>query len=181
MFYSLKTNNLQYFKQIIYFIINSKPWLFSFDSLAKNLKIWWDTLKNYIRILEEIWLLRIMEFDWNITQKIRKSKKIYFMINNINYLNSYSSFNNIWRMRETFFISNIINYSNFYDNSVKIFYSEKWDFSINKHNKKYIFEIWWISKTKKQISWLENSFIVKDNIRDFWEWIIPLWVFWFLY
>jgi len=134
IFYSLKTNNLQYFKQIIYFIINSKPWLFSFDSLAKTLKIWWDTLKNYIRILEEIWLLKIMEFDWNITQKIRKSKKIYFMINNINYLSSYSSFDNIRRMRESLFMSNILNYSNVYDYLINILYSCKWFFAITKNH-----------------------------------------------
>lgn len=180
-FYQLKTQNLFIFKEIIYFIINSEPWLFSYNSLSKYLSISWETLKSYIEILKEIWLIELISFEWNISQEIRKSKKIYFMINNLNYSESYINSNNVWRIRETFLVKNV-NYilkSWIRTNSIK--YSDKWDFVITLKNSKYILEVWWKNKTNKQIQWIANSFLVKDDISEMWNSIIPLRLFWFLY
>ena len=180
-FYQLKTQNLYIFKEIIYFIINSEPWLFSYNSLSKHLSISWETLKSYIEILKEIWLIEVVSFEWNISQEIRKSKKVYFMINNLNYSENYINSNNIWRIRETFLVKNL-NYilkSWIWTNSIK--YSDKWDFVIILKNSKYILEVWWKNKTKKQIKELDNSFLVKDDISEMWNNIIPLRLFWFLY
>lgn len=63
----------------------------------------------------------------------------------------------------------------------KIRYSDIWDFSIFLNGKDYIFEIWWKNKTKKQIKWILDSYVVKDDIIDMWDKIIPLWLFWFMY
>lgn len=177
VFYKLKTENLDIFKEIIFFIVNSKPWLFSFESLAKQLKISADTLKNYVNILNEIWIISIIKFSWNISQTTRKAKKLYLSINNIYSIPSYNYCEEIsWRIRESFFVNNIKNIGE------DIWYSLKWDFELKVKWKKYIFEIWWDNKTKKQIKNLENSFLIKDNIT--WsedKSTIPLWIFWLLY
>lgn len=180
-FYQLKTQNLHIFKEIIYYIINSEPWLFSYNSLSKFLSISADTLKNYVDILKEIWLLEIVSYDWNISKEIRKSKKLYFLINNLNYTESYNNNDNIWRIRESFFVNNINFVLNkwFLWNNIK--YTDKWDFSLKIKDKIYFFEVWWSNKTKKQIKWLENSFLIKDNISEIWNNVLPLWLFWFLY
>lgn len=180
-FYQLKTQNLQIFKEIIYFIINSEPWLFSYNSLSKFLSISSETLKVYIHILEEIGLLKLISYDWNISQELRKAKKSYFLLNNVNNLENYRENENLWRIRESFFVSNfssILKWWLFW-NTLK--YTTNWDFSINLKWVNYFFEIWWKNKTKKQLKWIDNSFVVKDDISTIWDWVLPLRIFWFMY
>ncbi|MDP2090369.1 MAG: AAA family ATPase [Candidatus Gracilibacteria bacterium] len=180
-FYQLKTQNLFIFKEIIYFIINSEPGLFSYNSLSKYLSISGETLKSYIEILKEIGLIELISFEGNISQEIRKSKKIYFMINNLNYSESYINSNNVGRIRETFLVKNV-NYilkSGIRTNSIK--YSDKGDFVITLKNSKYILEVGGKNKTNKQIQGIANSFLVKDDISEMGNSIIPLRLFGFLY
>lgn len=175
-FYNLKTENLKVFKEIIYFIINSKPGLFSYNSLSKFLSISGETLKVYINILEEIGLIKLISYDWNISQEIRKSNKLYFLVNNIYSIPSYADEINYWRIRESFFVRNIINIW------LNPKYTDKWDFSIKIWKEKYVFEIWWKNKTKKQIKMIENWYIVRDDIDNSdSENIIPLWMVGMLY
>ena len=180
-FYKLKTQNLHVFKEIIYFIINSEPWLFNYNSLSKFLSISSETLKVYINILEEIWLLKIISFAGNISQETRKAKKVYFSLSNINNVENYVDIKNTWRIRESFFVNNVSYVLKKNRLNEKIRYSDIWDFSIFLNGKDYIFEIWWKNKTKKQIKWILDSYVVKDDIIDMWDKIIPLWLFWFMY
>ncbi len=48
-------------------------------------------------------------------------------------------------------------------------------------NSNYTFEIGGLSKTRKQIKGVPNSFIVKDNIEVGYENVIPIWLFGLLY
>jgi len=180
-FYKLKTQNLHVFKEIIYFIINSEPWFFNYNSLSKFLSISSETLKVYINILEEIGLLKIISYAGNISQETRKAKKIYFTLSNINEVENYVEIKNIWRIRESFFVNNIFYALKWWLFNEKLRYSDIWDFSIKLKWSEYLFEIWWKNKTKKQIKWIKNSFIIKDDIIDIWDNIFPLWLFWFLY
>lgn len=180
-FYKLKTQNLHVFKEIIYFIINSEPGLFNYNSLSKFLSVSSETLKVYIKILEEIGLLKIISYAGNISQETRKAKKVYFTLNNINEVEDYVDIKNLWRIRESFFINNVSYVLKWGISNEKIRYSDIWDFSIQLKWINYIFEVWWKNKTKKQIKWSNNSFLVKDDIIDIWNDTIPLWLFWFLY
>ena len=174
-FYNLKTENLVYFKEILYFILNSEPWLFSANSLSKNLKISNDSVNNYVKILEEIWLLNSINFYGNISQTIRKAKKIYISINNINSILSFASQENMWRIRESFFVNNFLNIWK------EIFYTKQWDFIFKNGQKEIIVEIWWKNKTRRQIKKLQNAYLVQDWISSVKENKIPLWFFGFLY
>ena len=181
-FYQLKTQNLHIFKEIIYFIINSNPWLFSYSSLWKFLNISSDTLKIYINILSEIWLIKIISYSGNISQELRKAKKIYFCLSNINYVDNYIDMKNIGRIRESFFVYNISYILKWWFlNNEKISYISDGDFQVNLGHRNYIFEIWWKNKTRKQVWKGKDIFIVKDDIIDCLDNIIPLWLFGFLY
>ncbi len=176
-FYNLKTENLIYFKEILYFIINSKPWLFSANSLSKNLKISKDSVNNFVTILQEIWLIQVIQSYGNISQTIRKAKKLYVSVNNINSISSLLLQDNIntGRIRESFFINNFIN------SEIKVSYSKKGDFIFTANNKEIIVEIWWKNKTTEQLKWIENGFVIKDDISFIKGRNIPLWLFGFLY
>jgi len=176
-FYKLKTENIIYLKEIIFFILNSQPWLFSINSISKSLKISNDSVYNYVNILTEIWLINTIKAYWNITQTIRKAKKLYLSINNINSIPNYNVINNnnIWRIRESFIISN------FKSINKEINYSNKWDFIFKLAEKDITIEVSWKNKTNKQIKNIENSYVISDDIRDISENKIPLYLFWFLY
>jgi len=176
-FYKLKTENIIHLKQIIYFILNSEPWLFSVNSISKFLKISNDSANNYVNILTEIWLLNFVSINWNISQNIRKAKKVYLSITNINSIPSFKLLENEnkWRIREWFIVSNLINIQK------DINYLKKWDFTFKVWAKDIVIEVWWINKTNKQIQNIDNSFIVADNISIYKGNKIPMLLFWFLY
>lgn len=78
---------------------------------------------------------------------------------------------NIGNIRETFFFNQL-------NVKYKINASEYSDFLVAD---KYTFEIGGKNKPGKQITTIENSFVVKDNIEIGSDNIIPLWLFGFLY
>lgn len=77
---------------------------------------------------------------------------------------------NIGNIRETFFFNQI-------NVKQKVAASKTADFIIGD----YTFEIGGKNKTKKQISTIQNAFVVKDNIEYGYQNIIPLWGFGFNY
>jgi hypothetical protein len=77
---------------------------------------------------------------------------------------------NIGNIRETFFMSQTaINH--------KVELPKKGDFEIDGN----IFEVGGKNKTKKQITGLENAYLVKDDIEVGYQETVPLWLFGFLY
>ena len=77
----------------------------------------------------------------------------------------------IGTVRETFFMNQLI--LNNKVNSVAI-----GDFIVNNE---YTFEIGGKNKTNKQISGIDKSYVVADDIEHGYRNIIPLWLFGFLY
>jgi hypothetical protein len=77
----------------------------------------------------------------------------------------------IGTVRETFFMQNLAH------NHV-LSLPEKGDVLVDNT---YLFEIGGKNKTKKQISNLENAFVVHDGIEIGFQNSIPLWLFGFLY
>lgn len=176
-FYSLKTENLLQIKQILYFICNSEPWLFSANSLSKNLTISNDSVLHYVTILQEVWLIYSINFSWNISQSLRKAKKVFSSITNIHFLPSYSLLeqNIIWKVRESFVVSSLKKAEK------EVSYVTNWDFSFMNWNQEYTIEVWGKNKTTKQVKNIDNSFVVLDDIIYKTQRKIPLWILWFLY
>lgn len=175
-FYKLKTENIYYFFEILKFISNSSPSRINYSSIAKLLQTTPDTIKLYINILFEIWLLNIFWVEWKISVNLRKTKKILFDLTAflLYFSDSLNIENTIWTLRESFIVSMLKKYGS-------IFYPDKWDLLFIYDKNKYTLEIWWKNKTFKQIKNIENSFLIKDDIEIAKEREIPIWLFWFIY
>jgi len=176
-YYNISSTNLSLFLKILKFSINSSPSILNYSSIAKQINTTSDTVKYYIEILQEIWLVHLIWKEWKISVNLRKSKKILFELSSIINLFSEDLYEkaNIWLIRESLLVSDL-------KKVWEIYYSEKGDYLFIHKNKKYFLEIWWKNKTYKQLKWIENWFIIKDDIlfsENKNE--IPLWMFWLLY
>ena len=99
-----------------------------------------------------------------------KPEKIY--LNNTNQMFALAPDNiNKGNLRETFFFNQIR-----YKHEVEM--PKSGDFLIDN---KHVFEIGGKGKDQKQITGIDNSFIVKDDIELGAMNVIPLWIFGFLY
>ena len=100
---------------------------------------------------------------------LNKPEKIY--LNNSNLSFALNSNANIGNVRETFFL-NQLNLDH------KIRFSKKGDFIVDD---KYLFEVGGKNKGSKQITGIENAWLVADNIDVSIGEKIPLWLFGFCY
>lgn len=172
-FYKMDSTNLEKLKKIIIFFSLSKPWELSINSIKNKLWISFDTAANYLQILNDVWILKSIYIEWNISKNIRKAKKLYVDNSNLIYTISNETWIEveIWTIREIFFINQF---------EKNLFYSYIWDFTLKLWLENYYFEIWWKSKKRKQLKNKENSYIVADSIIFPSEKKIPIWLFWFL-
>ena len=128
------------------------------------------TLLSFLDYLEKAEIIYQLNINKIGISTLTKPEKIY--MHNTNLLNVISENNfNIGNVRETFFINQL-------STKEKVSYSKETDFFVNN---KYSFEIGGRNKTQKQIKNLKNAFVVKDNIENGINNIIPLWLFGFLY
>lgn len=171
-YYNVKTENLIYFKRILNYLSIINPWEINSNKISKTLEIDNKTVNNYLEILEKWWLIRFLLKDINWYNIMKNTSKIYLDNTNLIYSISKNLGKeiNIWLIRELFFLNSIQN------KNINICFSEKWDFKVNDN----LFEIWWKNKTYKQISWLNNSFLVVDDIIIWEKNTIPLYLLWFL-
>ncbi|MFA5917678.1 MAG: AAA family ATPase [Candidatus Gracilibacteria bacterium] len=176
-FYKLDSLNLEKLRKIIIFFAFSTPGELSINSLKEKLGLAYDTVVNYLDILQEVGLIRGLSTFGVISKTIRKSKKIYIDNTNIIYaIQNETGFNlEIGTLREIFFLNQL-------SNKYKVFFSDiGGDFLINIGENKYIFEVGGKNKTKKQIKNLSNSFVVSDDIIFGSQNKIPLYLFGFIY
>ncbi len=172
-FYKMDSTNLEKLKKIIVFFSLSKPWELSINSIKNKLWISFDTAANYLQILNDVWILKSLYVEWNISKSIRKAKKLY--IDNSNLI--YSISNETWieaeigTIREIFFINQF---------NKNLFYSDIWDFMLKIWLESYYFEVWGKNKKRKQLQNNNNSFVISDSIIFPTKWKIPIWLFGFL-
>lgn len=171
-FYSLKTQNLDIFRRILYFIATSSPGGFSINKLATSLQRDHTTICEYLEMLRESGILRYLLNDKNGHTLIRKAEKIYFNNTNLVYAvnNSIGKEADIGMIRELFVLSHLE------DSGYKVFYTANGDMQCGK----YTFEIGGKSKNKKQIKNIDNAYIVKDDSLIRTKEGIPLYLFGFL-
>ena len=124
------------------------------------------SLLNYLYYLEKAQAIMLLSKEASGLKPMSKPDKVY--IGNTNYAFALGGDQtNIGSVRESFFMSQV---------RVKntLSFSNVVDFRVGD---KYNFEIGGKNKTKKQISGLENAFIVLDNIEVGYSNQIPLWLF----
>ena len=157
-------------KQLLVIISESVPFVPNIVNLSQKIEIHRTTLMSYLFYLQELGLTYHLLKEARGSVRLQKPAKIYLENTNLMYvLFSFSA--NRGNVRETFF-ANQVGYKH------KISFHEKTDFLVDNT---YAFEIGGKDKSKKQITGIENAYIVSDEIEYGYQNKIPIWLFGFLY
>ena len=157
-------------KELLAIISASVPFVPNIVNLSKKIEIHRTTLMSYLFYLQELGLTFHLVKEATGSVRLQKPAKIYLENTNLMYVLSSLSANR-GNVRETFF-ANQVGYKH------NIHFHEKTDFLVNNT---YAFEIGGKDKSKKQISGMENAYIVSDEIEYGYQNKIPIWLFGFLY
>jgi hypothetical protein len=157
-------------KKILGVIAQSAPFKPNIQKISERVGESRNSLVIYIRYLEEAKIIKQLYTNVLGIGSLQKPQKIYFENPNLIYsLSSLSS--QIGTVRETFFLNQLAKAN-------VVTYSKTGDFIVNE---KYTFEVGGQNKSKKQISGIENSFIIADNLEIGLGEKIPMWLMGFLY
>lgn len=172
-FYSLKTENLDTLKKIIYFFATSTPGTVSINKLANSLRKDHATITEYVQILRDTGLLRFLLIDKYGHALVRNTEKIYIDNPNLLYAinSSIGKEVHLGAVREVFVISSleIAGYP--------VFYAKAGDITVGG----YTFEIGGAGKSNAQLKQIQNSYVVKDDLLYSSLNTLPLYLFGFLY
>jgi len=163
-------SNIYKLKQLLYVISESAPFKPNIEKLSERIGISKNTLKDYLRYMNDAMLINLLHKRGKGISRLTKPEKIYLHHPNL-MLAIPGSSANTGNLRETFFY-NQVSYNHL------INYTDKGDFIVDD---RYIFEIGGKNKGSSQISGIENSYLVLDNIETGNRNEIPLWLFGFLY
>jgi predicted AAA+ superfamily ATPase len=157
-------------KQLLVIIAESVPFVPNVSKLSEKIVINRATLLSYLHYLSEIGLTRNLFKESYGISRLQKPAKVYLENTNLIYLLAKQNAN-IGNSRETFFINQLVH-------DHKVTFTEQTDFKVDDT---YFFEIGGKNKTSKQITMLENSYVVADDIEYGFQNKIPLWLFGFMY
>lgn len=169
----LKTPTLLLIEKLFKYVINSLPGELSAYKLAGVLNKDFESIKEYLHLLEQAGLIRFVYPRKSGKALLRHPTKTYPENTNLIYAN-YLTFNSdaaTGKVRETFLVNHIQNAG------LEIYYSDVGDFCVNN----FVFEVGGKNKTKKQIKNQNNAFILADNVLLGNQITIPLYLFGFLY
>ncbi|MCF8254027.1 MAG: AAA family ATPase [Bacteroidia bacterium] len=164
------SRNAQKLLQLIYILAQQVPFKPNLTSLAEKTGIHRNSLNNYLVYLERAKVISLVFPAGISTAVLQKPEKIF--LNNTTLLNALAEQKpEMGSLRETFFLSQI-------SISHKIQIPPKGDFLVDN---KYVFEVGGKGKGRKQITGIENAWIVKDDIEFPVNGAIPLWMFGLIY
>ena len=175
---NIKTENLYFFMKILTFLTTIPPGEINVHRLSSNLGLAFETVEAYLDILRRISLVRYLLKNKKGYKLIRKTAKIFLDNTNLaNYLSKELGMkNDDGNERELFVLNQLQNASR------KVFVSKnKGDFLLETKKGNVILEIGGKNKDFKQISKIENSYLVLDDIEIAEKRKIPLYLFGFLY
>ncbi len=157
-------------KRILSVIAQSAPFTPNIQKISERVEVARNSMVVCIRYLEDAGIVKQLYTDVTGVGSLQKPQKIY--LDNPNLIYALSSLNTqIGTVRETFAVNQL-------SKTNVVTYPKTGDFLVND---KYIFEVGGKNKSKKQISGIENSFILADNIEIGFGKKIPIWLMGFLY
>jgi predicted AAA+ superfamily ATPase len=163
-------NHIVKLKRLLFAISTSAPFTPNIVKLSERIEISRQALIKALHYLERARLIILLQKRNKGISILSKPDKIFINNPNIQYALAVSDINR-GSIRESFIV-NQLQYLH------KISLPQKGDLFIDDY---YTFEIGGKNKKKSQIKEIENVFIVKDNIENGVQGIIPLWLFGFLY
>lgn len=168
-FANMNISTARKLKQLLFIISQSAPFKPNLSKIGEMLDVHRNQVTDFLFYLEKAGIIAQLR---NATKGIRllgKIEKIY--LGNTNLIYAIGEGNpNIGNIRETIFFNQMKVRNN-------ILASDKSDFSIAD----YTFEVGGKNKTRKQISDIQNAYVVKDDIEFGYMGTIPLWAFGFNY
>lgn len=168
-FANMNISTARKLKQLLFIISQSAPFKPNLSKIGEMLDVHRNQVTDFLFYLEKAGIIAQLR---NATKGIRllgKIEKIY--LGNTNLIYAIGEGNpDIGNIRETIFFNQMKVKNN-------ILASDKSDFSIAD----YTFEVGGKNKTRKQISDIQNAYVVKDDIEFGYMGTIPLWAFGFNY
>lgn len=157
-------------KKLLGVIAESAPFEPNISKIASRLEMGRDTVKVYLKNLEDARLLNLLARSTKGVASLQKPDKIY--IENTNFSYTLKKDPDPGTLRETFFINQMRNAGH----SVEL--AKNGDFLVDRT---WTFEIGGSSKDNSQIQHTENAFLALDDLEQPYLNRIPLWLFGFLY
>lgn len=164
-FTNMNVSTAHKLKQLMFILSQSVPFKPNFTKISQQMGIHRNQVADYILYMEKAGLINQLRDRIETLGLLGKVEKVY--LNNTNLVFSVAEgVPEIGTIRETFFLNQM-------QANHQVTASEFADFSIGK----FTFEVGGKSKKKKQISGIENAFVVKDDIEYGFGNTIPLWAF----
>lgn len=156
-------------KRLLYIIAQSVPFKPNFTKLAADLGISRNAINDIFAYLEKACMITQLHTDTQGIKLLGKVDKVY--LNNTNLAYSLTdSTPNIGNIRETAFLM-----------LTRVSYNTLSSAASDFYIAPYTFEVGGVNKTHKQISGIDNAYVVKDNIEFGALTTLPLWAFGLLY
>jgi len=172
VFYSLKTENIDSLKKMLYYFATSAPGSLNPNRLAQSLAKDHSTITGYIQMLRDTGLLRFLLIDKTGHALVRNAEKIYLDNSNLLYAinDAIGKPENIGLVRENFVISCLQNAGYI------VSYSKKGDFEVGEK----VLEIGGKNKDYSQLKEVTSGYIIADDILYPSAHTLPLYLFGFL-
>lgn len=172
-YYSLKTSTLPVFKKILYFVATTPPSEINVGKLSKSLGKDFSDVASYVDMMMEAGLVRYLLNDRHGHAFIRNAHKVFLNNPNLAYsvARSIGQEVDLGSLRELFVVSNLQNAKHI------AFKPQQGDVSVED----YTFEVGGKNKGGSQLTGMESSFLVKDDVLYGDKKVIPLYLFGFLY
>lgn len=157
-------------KKLLMVVAGLVPFKPNILKLSKQIGLNRETLLKYLIWLEKADLLFLLHSTISGISKMNKPQKIYLNNPNLYYALNFEKVKK-GTLREIFVCNQLsVNH--------KVSYPKQADFYIDN---KYTFEVGGKNKNQKQISGIENAFILSDDIEYAYRNVIPVWMIGLLY
>ena len=164
-FAGLSVGVMRKLKQLMQIVSQISPFKPNYSDLARDLSVARNDLKGYLYYLEKSGMTQGLASADRGLNLLAKVEKIYLDNTNLMYALGGGQ-TDTGNLRETFFYNQMKVRNMVYSSDVS-------DFTIGNHT----FEVGGKRKSKRQISDLEDAYVVKDDVEYAYANIIPLWAF----
>jgi len=171
--YTLKTNTLLIIEKLYKYVVGSLPGEMSAYKLANALGKDYESVTEYLRILEQAGLIRFLHTEKAGKALLRNPSKMYPENSNLIYSAALSQTPDQikGKVRETFIMNQLKNSGH------DVWYTDTGDYKV----KEFVFEVGGKNKSFEQFKGNKNGYVVSDGILTGFKNKIPLYLFGFLY
>jgi predicted AAA+ superfamily ATPase len=163
-------SNIQKIKKLLGVVAGTAPFSPNISKIANKLKVGRTTIYNYLKHLEDAHILNLTHKSGRGISILQKPDKVYFENTNLALALNHKA--EIGSLRETFVVNQLRSAGH------DVHLAKKGDFLIDDE---ITLEVGGKNKTVKQISGVENAYLVKDDTEYAVQNSIPIWMFGMLY